>query len=413
MGRMGKKRMKYWLERTALAECVLLTAVGALLAGCGGDDAPLVTDEEPLVFCKEPGELCTYAGNGEAGFDGDGFPLEESSFYWPVDVTITRGGDVYVLDWNNHAVRKVEADNTLRTVIGSGFVGDGPPDLSDLQPPGAPGIEVDLNHPTELVEMPNDKLVLVAWHNHKLREYDPETGRVLVTCGSGAGFAGDGADAHRAQLNQPTQLIYGEDDSQYILDMRNQVIRKIDPDGLISTVAGTPTMMGYAGDGGSPLEALFNFPFGPNPPPGGALAFDHDGRLYVSDTLNHVIRRIDFAENRIDTVAGTGEAGFSGDGGDAVDAQLDNPRDLELSPDGKSLYIADELNQRIRVLDLEEGTIDTVAGNGETGYDGEGFAPTETALNRPAGLEFDEQGFLYIADTYNHRIRRFDPGAVE
>ena len=400
------------LPRARLAECATVTALAALLAGCGGDDAPLVLDEETQAFCSDPAELCTYAGNGEAAFDGDGYALEESSFYWPIDLTITRGGDVYVLDWNNHAVRKVEADDTLRTVIGSGFVGDGPPDLSDLEAPGAVGTEVDLNHPTQLVEMPDDKLLLVAWHNHKLREYDPETGRVLVTCGAGAGFSGDGEGARGALLNQPTQLLLGDDGSQYILDMRNQVVRKIDPEGVITTVAGTPTIPGYGGDGGSPLEATFRFPAGSNPPPGGALAFDRDGRLYVADTLNHAIRRIDFEENRIDTVAGTGEAGFSGDGGDAVEAELNNPRDLQLSPDGKSLYFADEKNQRVRVLDLEAGSIDTVAGNGEVGYGGEGFAPTETSLNRPAGLAFDDDGFLYIADTYNNRIRRFAPGAA-
>ena len=406
---IGKRWSAAWLP---MGRCVMLTAFAGWLVGCGGDDDPVVVGQELQAFCTDSAQLCTFAGNGEAGFDGDGYPLEESSFYWPVDVTFTRGGDMYVLDWNNHAVRKVD-DDTLLTVIGSGFVGDGPPDLSDLNPPGAVGTEVDLNHPTQLVELPNDKLVLVAWHNHKLREYDPETGRVLVTCGSGAGFKGDGGGARSAQLNQPTQLILGEDKSEYILDMRNQVIRKIDPDGVITTIAGTPTMPGYAGDGGSPLEAMFRFPSGSNPPPGGALAFDRDGRLYVSDTLNHAIRRIDFEENRIDTIAGTGEPGFSGDGGDAVDAQLNNPRDLELSPDGNLLYVADEKNQRIRVLDLEAGTIDTVAGNGEMGYEGEGFAPTDTALNRPAGLAFGKDGLLYIADTYNNRIRRFDPGAAQ
>ncbi len=400
-----------WTRRTQI-ECAMVAMLAGLLTACGGDDAALVLEEEQQAFCSDPARLCTYAGNGEAAFDGDGNSLEESSFYWPIDLTFTRAGDIYVLDWNNHAVRKVEADDTLRTVIGSGFVGDGPPDLSDLEPPGAEGTEVDLNHPTQLVEMPDDKLMLVAWHNHKLREYDPETGRVLVTCGAGAGFSGDGEGARGALLNQPTQLIFGEDGSQYILDMRNQVVRTIDPDGVISTVAGTPTMAGYEGDGGSPLEARFRFPAGSNPPPGGALAFDGDGRLYVSDTLNHAIRRIDFEENRIDTVAGTGEAGFSGDGGDAVDAELNNPRDLQLSPDGKALYFADENNQRVRVIDLESGSIDTVAGNGEVGYEGEGFAPTETSLNRPAGLAFDADGFLYIADTYNHRIRRFEPGSA-
>src|SRR5690606_5091817 len=155
------------------------------------------------------------------------------------------------LDWNNHAVRLV-SKGKLETVIGSGFVGDGPDDLSDLTPPGAPGTTVHLNHPTQLVEMPDGKLWLAAWHNHKLREYDPKTGRVVGLCGGAAGFAGYGAPFRAAKLNQPTQMALAKDGSVYVLDMRNQVIRKVDPEGIISTVAGTPQTKGYDGDGGPP-----------------------------------------------------------------------------------------------------------------------------------------------------------------
>jgi DNA-binding beta-propeller fold protein YncE len=125
--------------------------------------------------------------------------------------------------------------------------------------------------------------------------------------------------------------------------------------------------------------------------------------------LNHVIRRIDFEADVIETVAGTGEAGFSGDGGDATRARLNNPRDLQISENGRVLYIADEMNNRVRALDTESGEITTIAGNGDKGYDGEGDEPTETALNRPGGLALDADGLLYISDTYNHRIRRFLP----
>jgi sugar lactone lactonase YvrE len=177
----------------------------------------------------------------------------------------------------------------------------------------------------------------------------------------------------------------------------------------MSTVAGTPPVKGYDGDGGPPSACTFDFPSGSNPPPGGALAVDEDGHLYVSDTLNHAVRRIDFENDVIETVAGTGEPGFSGDGGLGTRAMLNNPRDLQLSSDGKTLYVADELNHRIRALSLATGKIDTIAGNGKTGYDGEGDKPTKTALNRPAGLAVDGDGLLYIADSYNHRIRRFRP----
>src|SRR5690606_41068579 len=127
------------------------------------------------------------AGTGEAGFDRDGHELRESMLYWPVDLEFTSTG-AYVLDWNNHAVRLVQPDNTLRTVIGSGFVGDGPPDLTDREAPGADGVTIDLNHPTQVIELPTGNILRVSWHNHKLREYDPDTGLAYVSAGSAAGF---------------------------------------------------------------------------------------------------------------------------------------------------------------------------------------------------------------------------------
>jgi sugar lactone lactonase YvrE len=132
---------------------------------------------------------------------------------------------------------------------------------------------------------------------------------------------------------------------------------------------------------------------------------DGQGRLYVTDSLNNRVRRIDFNANIITTVAGNGAAAFGGDGGPAVDASLNNPRDLEFGPDGR-LYIADENNNRVRALDLDTGIITTVAGNGEAAFAGDGGPAVDASLNRPSGLAFDDQGRLYIGDTYNHRIRR-------
>ena len=349
------------------------------------------------------GTITTWAGTGKPGWDGDDRPLLRSRFYWPVDVTITASDEVYILDWNNHRVRHVTAEGTLETVIGTDFVGDGPYDESDQVPPGADGTAVHLNHPTHLLPLPDGTLLLTAWHNHKLRSYDPRTGFVQVICGAGAGFVGDGGQAREALLNQPTQTVLGPEGSLYVLDQRNQRVRRIAPDGTISTVVGTGGA-GFVGDGGPPLEAQIRMPAGSNPPPGGALAFDPQGRLYISDTLNHRIRRVDFTLDVIETVAGTGEAGFSGDGGPATGASLNNPRDIVVGPDGR-LYVADELNHCIRAVDLSTGTIATVAGNGAADFAGDGGPATQASLNRPGGIVFDAHGHLYIADTYNHRIR--------
>lgn len=379
----------------------LLPALALATASC---------EDDPLCP-KTPGTICTWAGNGEAGFNGEDEPLSAASFYWPIDVTITRGGDIYVLDWNNHKVRQLMADGTLHTVIGTDFVGDGPYDLSDLTPPGTDGTNINLNHPTQLLEEPGGTLLLVSWHNHKLRRFDPKTGKTYVWIGRGAGFAGDGGrvDDEDARLNQPSGGAFDADGNLYLLDQRNQVIRKLAADGsMLTTVAGTPTMFGYEGDGGSPMLAKFHFPKGSNPPPAGTIAIDGEGRLYVADTLNHAIRRVDLARDTIETVAGTGTAGYGGDGGPGPAAQLNNPRDLEFGPDGR-LYIADELNHRVRALDVETLTITTVAGTGRAEFAGDGGPAEEASLNRPTGIAFAPDGTMYVGDSHNHRVRTIAP----
>jgi hypothetical protein len=388
-------------HRRAVPRCAAALAVVLPLAACGEDDGPCIV---------EPGTICTWAGTGEAAFDGDGNPRDATAFYWPIDLTFMEDGTTYVIDWNNHRVRRLRDDDTFETVVGSDFVGDGPDDLSDLAPPGAPGTSCLLNHPTQLLDVPGEQPILVSWHNHKLRRFDPETGLVVVIAGRGADFAGDGGPYTDALLNQPTAMTRADDGTLYLVDQRNQVVRRIGADGIIESVVGTPRTPGFAGDGGPPGEALLSLPTGSNPPPGGGVALGLDGILYVSDTLNHRVRRVDFAADQITTLAGTSTAGFSGDGGPAAQAQLNNPREISLGPDGR-LYVADELNHRIRAVDLDTGTIETVAGNGQAAYAGDGGPAADASLNRPGGFAFDAAGDLFVADTMNNVVRQI--GAPE
>ena len=388
---------------TRLAQSLTLLLATTALA------APIVACEEDAdpEACTTAGNICTWAGRSHAAFNGDDQPLSKALFYWPVDVKITSSGDTYVLDWNNHKVRHLEEDGTLRTVIGTDFVGDGDAATADLVAPGVPGTDINLNHPTQLLEEPGGTLLLVSWHNHKLRRYDPETGLTYVVCGRGAGFAGDGGplDHPDLRLNQPSGGAITDDGTIYLVDQRNQRIRRLSGDGkLVETVAGTGEV-GFTGDGGDPLKATFSFPKGSNPPPAGTIAIDGEGRLYVADTLNHAIRRIDLKARKIDTVVGTGEAGYGGDDGPGTAAQINNPRDLEIGPDGR-LYIADELNHRIRALDLGSGVITTVAGDGDAKFAGDNGPAVRASLNRPTGIEFDLEGkTMYVADSHNFRIR--------
>jgi DNA-binding beta-propeller fold protein YncE len=230
---------------------------------------------------------------------------------------------------------------------------------------------------------------------------------VTIECGAGAGYRGDGGEAKQALFRQPKALTLGPNGERYIVDQQNWRIRVIDTAGIINTIAGTGVQGDGSnqGDGGPALMANLNLEAGDNPEPSGGLALD-GSVLYFADTLANRIRVIDLASEppTIETYAGTGETGLNGDGGPALAATLYHPRDLEIGPDG-DLYFADTDNSVIRAISKADGTIRTVAGTGVLGLnEEEGLLATETVLRRPFGIEFDPEGDLYIADTINSRI---------
>lgn len=383
---------------------LLLGAAAALFAACDDTESP------PPPPVEVSGTITTWAGTGLAGWgSGNGHLPSETNLFAPTDLTFTSTGDVYIADWDNHAIRHAPSGGVVGTVMGDqgGYPGDGPEALSgfsDLTAPGCPGGAIYLNHPTHVIELDDGRILVTCWHNHKLRILDPVTDLAFVECGRGVGFAGDNGPISGALFNQPSQTAQGPDGSLYVLDQKNQRIRKISPTDTITTVVGTG-VKGFNGDGDGLVTRQISQPTGSQPQPGGSLIFDAQGRLYLSDVENHRIRRIDFALDRIETIAGNGVAGFGGDDGQATEASLNNPRDLVFGPDGR-LYVADELNNRVRAIDLSTGIITTVAGDGLKSFGGDGGPATLAHLNRPAGLDFDADGNLYIADSYNHRIRR-------
>jgi len=411
------------MSRSRLAAAAVVIAALSILS-CSDDDtvAPpdngtvACADRETVPLPVETGPvgtIRTWAGTGDQGYNGDCNALLESDLYWPIDIEFTPNLGTFVIDWNNHRVRRITDKGRLETIVGTTIIGDGPVDLSDTVYPGAVGTTCRLNHPTDVFERSNGKLVIVSWHNHKLREWDPNTGNVFVIVGRDPNCTGDGGPAQSAKLNQAVHATEGLDGSIYVVDQRNQVIRKIDPSGVITSVVGTitcptPTPLnpgGFEGDDGDPRLAKMRQPTGPDPIPGGGIVIDDQGILYFSDMNNHRVRRVDFSDNTITTVVGNGTAAYAGDNAAPKEASLNQPGDIEIGPDGR-LYIADTGNHVVRAVDFNSNTIVTVAGNGTMGFGGDGGPATSAQLAIPRGVAFDAAGDLFIADTFNNRIRR-------
>jgi sugar lactone lactonase YvrE len=397
------------LRRTIGGLTLALSAALGLACGGGG---------EGLTRCSdEPGVACNWAGvPPEQGYDGEGIDRRESRLNWTMDITFGPDGLGYLVDWNNHLIRRVEKDDTIVTVMGTQEEGDGPPGQTDRlpvgDPEGADALTVNLNHPSDVDFLPDGTLLLAAWHNNKVRTMDMDTGIVKVMTGNSYGYDGDGEEAYKGVCNQPKSVVADADGNVYFIDQRNERIRMIDTSEprMLTTIAGSGAR-GYGGDGADALEATFDWDNAITPQPEGGLALDGDN-LYIADTGNHRIRRLDLESGIVETIAGTGEPGYSGDGGDALEAAFNRPYEVEMGPDGR-LWVVDAHNNAIRAIDLESGVVETVAGNGTPCptpsfcyVDDHGADALDVQFSWPYGIGFDEDGHLYVADTYNSRVVR-------
>ena len=318
------------------------------------------------------GVISTVAGSGAQGFGGDGGAATAALLNFPIDVAPDALGNLYIAEWVNNRIRKVDSDGNITTVAG----------------------REQLNEPRGVAPDGAGNLYIADTDNHRIHKVD-SAGVISTVAGSGtAGFSGDGGAAVSAQLDNPSDVAPDGAGNLYIADVVNQRIRKVDSAGVISTVAGSGTA-GFSGDGGAATAAQLDGPTD--------VALDGAGNLYISDGLNHRIRKVDSSGN-ISTVAGTGTQGYGGDGGAATAAQLDTPADVALDGAG-NLYIVDNNNHRIRKVD-SAGNISTVAGTGTAGFSGDGGAAMAALLNHPVGVALDALGNLYIADQLNHRIRK-------
>ena len=335
------------------------------------------------------GVITTVAGTGRRGSGGDGDPATTAQLYEPTGVALDGAGNLYIADSQNQRIRKVDAAGVITTVAGFGRRGYG----GD----GGPAVGARLAVPRGVAADGAGNLYIADTWNHRIRKVDA-AGVITTVAGNGTCCSsGDGGPAVGARLNQPRGVALDGAGNLYIADAGNNRIRKVDAAGVISTVAGR----GSIGDGGAATGARLSGPIG--------VALDGYDNLYIADFENHRIRKVDAGTGVISTVAGS-SGGYSGDDGPAVAARLRNPIGVALDGAG-NLYIADTLNDRIRKVDAA-GVITTVAGSGRRGFGGDGGPAVRARLNRPAGVALDGAGNLYIADIWNHRIRKVDAAGV-
>jgi sugar lactone lactonase YvrE len=311
----------------------------------------------------------------------------------PHGLAVGNDGTVYIADTYNHRVRKIDPAGIITTVAGNGeaeYSGDGV------------AVEVGLNYPCGVAISPAGELYIADTANQRIRKVD-QAGMMTTVAGTGEhGYSGNGGPATKARLRGPYAVAVADDGSLYIADTSNELVRKVDPAGIITTVAGDGWQNEedegrFAGDGGPATEASLNSPV--------AVALGADGSLYIADKNNNRIRKVDGA-GVITTIAGIGEGGYAGDDGPAIEARVNRPFGLAVGTDG-GLYIADRQNDRIRKVDTD-GAITTVAGGGI----GDGGPATGAALSWPGGVVVDTDGSLYIADGGNARIRIVNPEGI-
>lgn len=334
--------------------------------------------------------ITSVAGAGTPGYTGDGGPAERAHLNGPFDLTFDTAGNLYFSDTFNHRVRRIEArSGTIATVAGCGEPG--------YAGDGGPASAAQLNEPYGIALDDTGNLYIADRHNHCVRRVDP-TGLITSVAGSGeAGFAGDGGPAAAARLVEPNGLAFDARRRRLLIaDVADHRVRAVDlASGIITTFAGTGAPE-HGGDGTPAAEARIHG--------ARAVAVAPDGTVYILERQGSTLRRVDPDSGVIATIAGTGGRGYSGDGGPAAAAVFDAPKEMALDRDG-NLLIVDTENHAIRFIDLSLRTIVTIAG-GRQGSGGDGGPAEAAGLDRPHGAACGPDGAIYIGDTNNHRIRK-------
>ena len=332
--------------------------------------------------------VSTFAGTGVAGFSGDGGPATAAQINDPYGVVRGPDGAIWFCENNGHRIRRVAADGTITTVVGNGkrgYTGD-----------GGSALDAALNLPHELRFDAEGNIFIADMANNVVRRVDAKTKIITTFAGTGKrGYAGDGGPAAQALLNAPHSIQFGADGSLYICDVSNHAIRRVDlHTGVITTLAGTgkagPTPDGAA-IAGTPLN---------NPR---SLDVDREGNLWLVTREGNQVFKLDLKADKIHHVAGTGEPGFTGNGGPAKLAKLSGPKGIALDRAGNA-WLADTESHTLRMIEARTGNLELIAGTGEKG-NGETANPLECAMNRLHGVFVDTDGSVFIGDSEAHRVR--------
>lgn len=318
-------------------------------------------------------EVSTVAGIGVSGSaDGD---LTIGAFNTPIGIAEGPGGELFVADQTNHKIRKITLGQGVSTYAGTGVAG-----FSD-------GLDGQFNRPYGVAVDSKGNVFLADYANHSIRKV-AVNGEISTFAGVNSGGWVDGVGSE-ARFNLPFALAIDHEDNLFVSDHRNNLIRKITPDGLVTTIAGN----GEAGflDGGA-MDAKFDGPTG--------IAVDVQGNVYVSEYYNNRVRKVG-SDGVVSTIAGDGSRGHSD--GDALAAKFNQPYDVAVDSDGK-VYVADYSNHMIRMVDLTSMKVTTIAGDGISGFlNGLG---NESRFRNPVGITVAKNGNLYVVDRSNHSIRQ-------
>ena len=335
-----------------------------------------------IVFCTyfvQSQTITTIAGNGSSGFSGDGELATTAKLNLPFNIAFDKSDNIFIADTYNNSIRKVDSKSgIISTIIGTA-------DKRKVS---------ELKTPTGLTFDFYNNLFIADLANLRIRKVNLETGSSMTLVGKKTETEFPNIDA---SLGGPFNVVFDKEGDLYISINGDSKVSKVDfSTGIITTIAGVGRA-GYSGDGNSAKIALLSNPTG--------LALDHKGNLYISDSGNERVRKVNLSTGIITTVAGTGETGFSGDEGLAKHSKLSNPLGLAIDKKG-DLFIVDRGNNRIRKVDLSTGNINTIAGTGESGFSGDGDLALNAQLSKPTGLAFNNDGDLFIVDRGNNRIRK-------